>query len=181
MNPWKLKPGHLSVKLRTFSKARVLNIAKTLSQLAAPLLVLLIQYLDGSERVSFNQLQVTGLDLKLNGRCLRGNTEGPVIPSVLELLRSHLSSLWFLCPTPRVIAWFWALGFCSALCTRFQLEIHSFCTCWHPVSKQWRETVLSFVLFRKGSSYSREVVAWMICDKDSGHYMLVKWEVLHSI
>lgn len=154
---------------------RVLNIAEVLSKLAAPLLVLSFNTWMVL-RVSFNPLQVTGLSLKRNGQRLRGENRWAGDPFWPSTLRSPFSSLWFYAPY-WVIVWFWALGFLLGLWTCFLLETPAFCICWHPVSKPWRETLLSFVAFRKGSSCSREALARMVFRRDSIHYAFVKWEL----
>lgn len=144
----------------------MLNIAEVLTKLAAPLFVLSIQYLHGFERVSFNQWWVASLSLKLNGQCLSGKAERPVIPSVLQLWEAPSPHFDFMPYTEslRVIAWFWALGFCLVLCTCFLLEIHACCICWHPVSKWWRGTACwaSFCSERGATTHGRLLSQWSI-------------------
>lgn len=126
--------------------------------------MLLFWYLDGFERVCFNQFQVIGLSLKLNGQYLRGKTDGPVILFCPLTLKAFSPDFDFVPHTESHSMVLSFSFFCSVLCTCFLLEIHPFYICWHLLSKRWRETVCwpSFCSERGSATDGRLLLKWRI-------------------
>lgn len=136
-------------------------------------MVLLIQCLGGGESIRFNPLQVIWLSLKLNGQSLRGETEGPGIPSAL--LRAAPSPDLGFMPHPEshgvVLSFRVFLSAVYTLSARNYCFLHLLASCFQTMEGT---SVLRLAPFRKGSSYSGEVVARMKCCEECLHCVLMK-------
>lgn len=136
-------------------------------------MVLLIQCLGGGESIRFNPLQVIWLSLKLNGQSLRGETEGPGIPSAL--LRAAPSPDLGFMPHPEshgvVLSFRVFLSAVYTLSARNYCFLHLLASCFQTTEGT---SLLRLAPFRKGSSYSGEVVAQMKCREECLHCVLMK-------